>query len=208
MNIAIIGTGNVGLALAKVLATKEHEIFLGSRDAVKVSRIAGDMGVNVSGGTYDEAAAFGDIIILAVPWGAAQQVIEELGDIKGKILIDCINPLLPKLGGLAVGYTTSAAEQIAKWAKGAKVIKAFNSIGAQNFDNTQFEEQKASGFICGDDLEAKKIVSEIVEEVGFDVVDTGSLMMARLLEPLAMLWIDLAYVQGLGPDIAFKLLKR
>ncbi|MHA2184721.1 MAG: NADPH-dependent F420 reductase, partial [Promethearchaeota archaeon] len=154
------------------------------------------------------AAQFGEVIVLAVPWSAVKETIEVVGDLTGKIIIDCTNAVAPHLGGLLLGHTTSAAEKIAEWAKAAKVIKAFNSLGAENLTKLQYGSQSASTFICGDDMDAKSIVRNLGEELGFDVVDAGPLENARLLEPLAMLWIDLAYKQGMGTDIAFKLLRR
>ncbi|NIM50921.1 MAG: NAD(P)-binding domain-containing protein [Gemmatimonadales bacterium] len=111
-------------------------------------------------------------------------------------------------GSSKVKDLLAAAEEIAGWAKGARVVKAFNTLGAQNFLNPRFGGQVANMFICGDDVAAKSTVGKLVEELGFDLVDAGPLTSARLLEPLAMLWIRLAYAEGLGPEIAFKLLRR
>ena len=208
MKIGIIGTGNMGKGLGKILAEKNHEIMFGSRDPVNVLKLANSFGSNVSGGTYADAAQFGEVVVLAVPWSSAGESIEAAGDLNGKILVDCTNAVAPHLGGLLIGHTTSAAEKIAKWAEGAKVVKAFNSLGAENLRKLEFGTQNASTFICGDDLEAKSIVRSLGEEIGFDVIDAGPLTNARLIEPLAMLWIELAYKQGMGTDIAFKLLRR
>ena len=144
----------------------------------------------------------------ATPWEATLAAVDAAGDLSGRVVIDCTNPLLPQLAGLAVGTTTSAAEEVARAASGARVVKCFNTIGAQNFARPQFGDQRASMFLCGDDAEARATVSELASELGFDVVDAGPLKQARLLEPLAMLWISLAYQQALGPDIGFKLLRR
>ena len=208
MKIGIVGTGSMGKGLGKIWAEKSHEIMFGSRDPVNVEKLAKAFGENVYGGTYNDAAQFGEVVVLAVPWSAAKESIQVLGDLTGKILIDCTNAVAPHLGGLLLGHTTSAAEKIAEWAKGARVVKAFNSLGAENLTKLQFGTQNASTFICGDDFEAKSIVRKLGEELGFDVIDTGPLENARLIEPLAMLWIDLAYKQGMGTDIAFKLLRR
>jgi predicted dinucleotide-binding enzyme len=116
--------------------------------------------------------------------------------------------LNPGLQGLALGHTTSAAEAIAQWAQGARVVKAFNSTGANNMLDPNYGGQAASMLICGDDAAAKKVVLDLASELGFDAIDAGALSTARDLEPLAMLWIRLAYVQGLGRNIAFKLLRR
>ena len=208
MKIGIIGTGNMGKGLGKILAEKNHEIMFGSRDPVNVLKLANSFGSNVSGGTYADAAQFGEVVVLAVPWSSVREIIEVAGDLNGKILVDCTNAVAPHLGGLLIGHTTSAAEKIAKWAEGARVVKAFNSLGSENLTKLEFGTQNASTFICGDDLKAKSIVRDLGVEIGFDVVDAGPLSNARLIEPLAMLWIELAYKQGMGTDIAFKLLRR
>ncbi|MHA2035982.1 MAG: NADPH-dependent F420 reductase [Promethearchaeota archaeon] len=208
MKIGIIGTGSMGKGLGFIWAQKNHEIMFGSRDPVNAEKLATTSGPNISGGTYNDAAQFADIVVLAVPWSAVKETIQILGDLNEKIIIDCTNAVAPHLGGLLLGHTTSAAERIAEWAKGAKIIKAFNSLGAENLTKLQFGSQNASTFICGDDLGAKSIVRKLGEELDFDVVDAGPLENARLIEPLAMLWINLAYKQGMGTDIAFKLLRR
>ena len=107
-----------------------------------------------------------------------------------------------------MGFTTSVAEQIAAAVSGARVVKAFNSTGAGNMDNPDYDGMAASMFICGDDAPAKQVVAQLAQELGFDVVDAGGLTVARYLEPLAFLWVNQAYVQGEGPNIAFKLLRR
>ncbi|MFX1522829.1 MAG: NADPH-dependent F420 reductase [Promethearchaeota archaeon] len=208
MKIGIIGTGNMGKTLGKLWVAKNHLIMFGSRDPVNVLKLAQSFGPNVSGGTYAEAAQFGEIVVLAVPWSSAKDTIEVLGDLKGKILIDCTNAVAPNLGGLLVGHTTSAAEHIANWAEGAQVVKAFHTTGYEILNKLDFGTQKASTFICGDNLEAKSKVRQLAIDLGFDIIDVGPLKNARLTEPLAMLWIELAYNQGMGTDIAFKLLTR
>ena len=154
------------------------------------------------------AVAAADIVVLAVPWGSAQDAIRGAGDLRGKVVVDATNPLKPDLSGLALGHTTSAGEEIARWAAGAKVVKAFNTIGAQHMANPRFDGQSASMFICGDDAAAKKTVASLAAALGFEPVDAGPLTQARLLEPLALLWISMAYAYGQGTDIAFRLLRR
>jgi len=208
MKIGILGTGNVGRSLAKPWADKGHEIVFGSRDPEKALEIAESMGKNVCSATYEEAAKWGDVVVLATTYTATQDILKAVGDLTGKILVDCTNPIAPGLSGLMIGQTTSAGEEIAKITPSAKVVKAFNSMGVGNIANLQFGSETASTFICGDDEEAKSIVRSLGEDIGFDVVDTGPLSNARLLEPLAMLWIYLAFKYGMGQEIAFKLLRR
>ena len=208
MNIGIIGAGHVGGNLGKIWAKVGHKIVFGVRDlqSPKIRELIKSIGSNACAGSIAEAAVFGEVV--AVPWTAAKDAIQQAESLNGKILVDCTNPLNPDLSSLLIGHTTSAAEKIAQWAIGAKVVKAFNSLGAGNLPNLQFGAQKADTFICGDDAESKSVVTRLAKDIGFDVIDAGSLSSARLLEPLAMLWIQLAYKQGMGTDIAFKLLRR
>ena len=210
MKIGIIGAGNIGGTLGRAWAAKGHEVVFGVRDprGPKVQELVKATAGTARAATPAEAAAHGEVVLLATPWAAAQAALRGAGDLTGKILVDATNPLRPDLSGLTLGHTTSAAEEVARWAPGAKVVKAFNTIGAQHMANPRFGTQSASMLICGDDAAAKKAVLALAEVLGFDPVDAGPLTQARLLEPLAMLWISLAYAYGHGPDIAFKLLRR
>ncbi len=209
MKLAIIGSGNVGGALGKLWAEKGHDVTFGSRDpsadGVKAAAAAagGAAIANVAG-----AAAGAEVVVIAVPWTAVPATIEAAGDLSGKIILDATNPLEADLSGLAVDSSTSAAQEIAKLAGGAAVVKAFNSTGAGNYSNPAFGSQAASMLICGDDDDAKATVAQLTESLGFDVVDAGPLANASSLESLALLWIKLAYVVDLGPEIAWKLLRR
>ncbi len=191
LRIGILGSGNVGGALGRLWAAKGHDVVFGKR-----------------GASNREAASSSPVVVLTVPWPAAEEAIRDCGDLAGKILVDCTNPLAPDLKGLTVGLTTSAAEQVAGWAPGAKVVKAFNTIGAIDFGNADFGGVQADGFYCGDDAAAKSVVSGLISDAGMNPVDVGPLRNARLLEPLAMLWIDLAVNQKQGAGHAFKLLRR
>ena len=210
LKIAVLGAGNVGGALGRIWAAAGHDVVFGVPDPQSqrvVTTLAAMQGKGRAA-TNSQAAALASVIALSVPWPAAEQAIRTAGDLRGKILIDCTNPLAADLKGLVIGLTTSAAEQVAGWAPGAKVVKAFNTIGAANFGNARFGAQKADGFYCGDDAAAKTVVKQLIEETGLDPVDVGPLANARLLEPLAMLWIDLAVNQRQGANHAFKLLRR
>jgi len=204
VKIGIIGAGNIGGTLGRAWAAKGHEVVFGVRDprGPKVQELVKATGGKARAASPAEAAAHGEVVLLATPWAAAQAALRGAGDLTGT------NPLRPDLSGLTLGHTTSAAEEVARWAPGAKVVKAFNTIGAQHMANPRFGTQSASMLICGDDAAAKKAVLALAEVLGFDPVDAGPLAQARLLEPLAMLWISLAYAYGHGPDIAFKLLRR
>lgn len=206
--IAVLGGGNVGGALARIWAGAGHSVSIGVPDpehsqAARSARIT-----DIPLLTNREAAAAAEIVVLAVPWPAAEAAVHAAGDLAGKILIDCTNPLASDLSGLAIGTTTSAAEVIALQAHGAHVVKAFNTIGAGNYGNAMFRGVRADGFYCGDDAQAKATVRDLIADIGLEPVDVGPLRNARYLEPLAMLWIDLAVRQKQGMDHAFKLLRR
>ncbi|NTV47115.1 MAG: NAD(P)-binding domain-containing protein, partial [Chlorobiales bacterium] len=158
--------------------------------------------------TNSEAAAFGEVILLAVPWNSAEQIIKTCGSLDDKVLIDCINPLQNDYRSLAIGFNTSAAEEIANWVPTAKVVKAFNTISDKVIRlGPKFGSEIASGFYCGDDKTAKDIVAQLTRDLGFDPVDVGGLCMARYLEPMTSLFIHIA-MNGMGSNIAFKILKR
>jgi len=145
--------------------------------------------------------------VLATPWAGTEDALRNAGDLSGRIVLDCTNPLSPDMSGL-VG-DKSAAEQVASWAKGAKVVKIFNSTGFKNMDNPKYGDDRVTMFYCGDDAEAKKVAAGLAEGLGFEAVDAGPLSEARSLEYLALLWIHLAYGPAkLGPGIAFKLVRR
>jgi len=210
MNIGIIGAGNVGGALGKGWAASGHQVKFGVRNSAKPEVVAllKDAGPRASAATVSEAAAFGEVVVLTVPWNMAQAALATAGDLAGKVLVDCTNPLKPDLSGLAVGPDTSAAEQIARWAKGARVVKCFNTTGSDNMANPKYGQDRVVMFLAGDDAAAKTTVARLGEDLGFEMVDAGGLETARLLEPLAMLWIHLAFKCGLGRGFAFKLLRR
>ena len=208
MKIGIIGAGDVGGTLGKIWRQRNHEVMFGVRNlqSQNVRRLA-QMDKSLRFGDINEAVAFGNVILFAIPWTSVEETVRKSGNLSGKIVIDPTNPLTPDLKQLAL-EDTSVAEMIADLAKGAKVVKAFNTIGAKTLNNLIFGSDRADLFICGDDTPSKRVVGELATDIGFDVVDVGSLANARMLENLALLWIELALRQQLGPNIAFKLLRR
>lgn len=209
MKIAIIGTGSVGRALGVGWAHKGHTVIFGSRQPaeVKVQQMVAVAGNGAWAALPDAAAAAAEVVVLAVPGTAVTSTVPTLGDLNGKIVVDATNPIAPGLQ-LAVGHTTSGAEQVAALAPGAYVIKAFNTTGAENMANPMYGGEPITMFICGDDATAKTAVAQLAQELGFEVADVGNLDKARLLEPMALVWITLAMPQGMGRNIAFKLVRR
>jgi 8-hydroxy-5-deazaflavin:NADPH oxidoreductase len=210
MNIAILGAGNVGGALAKALAAKGHGIALGVRDpaASKYKELAAKVGEGTRVVGIREAAAASEAIVLATPWSATQAVLEQVaGALQGKTLLDCTNPITPGFK-LALGHTTSGGEMVAAWAKGAHVYKVFNITGYNIMEDPNVDGRPAMMLVAGDNDEHKPKVLQLVRDVGFEALDFGKLENARLLEPLALVWIRLAHQHGLGRDFAFGLLRR
>jgi len=185
-------------------------VIFGSREPGSggLKKLLDRAGSNARAASLQEAAKSGEVLLLATPWPVTKDVLQGLGDLTGKILIDAVNPVLPDLSGLALGNTTSAGEQVAGWARGAKVVKAFNTVGSNIMENSAFGHDKPVLFFCGDDAGAKTVVKQLAAGLGFEGVDAGPLTQARVLEPFALLWISLAFKAGLGREIAFKLLRR
>jgi predicted dinucleotide-binding enzyme len=210
MRIGILGAGRVGGNLGRIWSRSGHEVTFGVPDPTdpKVLDLLASLDGRARAVAVAEAATFGDVIVLATPWLATRQSLESAGDLAGKVLVDCTNPHLADLSGLEIGHTTSAAEEVARWAPGARVVKAFNTVGHAHLGNADFASGPLTGFLCGDDPDAKRLVAVLVEEAGLDPVDAGPLQRARLLEAVAMLGIHLAVHQGLGGDIGIALVRR
>jgi hypothetical protein len=207
MKIGIVGSGNVGGALGRRFAQQGHSVIFGTRrpDSPEAAELAAVPGARVA--SQQDAARSAEIIVLATPWPATAGAVRALGDLKGKILLDCTNPLKPDLSGLELGTTTSAGEQVAQWAPGARVVKIFNTIGSNVMDNPAFPHGPATLFYCGDDAAAKSAARDLAAQIGFDPVDAGPLRQARVLEPLALLWVSLAF-GGMGREIVLGLIRR
>jgi predicted dinucleotide-binding enzyme len=194
MNLTIIGTGNVGSALGKLWAAKGYAITYVSRDpkSSKVQQLLKETGHGAKGAAHRDAASAAEVVVLATPWEGTKNAIEACGNLSGKTLIDATNPLKPGSFDLAVGFDTSGAEQVAEWARGAKVIKDFNTLGADLYATPRINGQQASMFLCGDDAGAKATATRLTEDLGFEAIDCGPLTSSRLLEPMCALWLKLA----------------
>jgi predicted dinucleotide-binding enzyme len=160
-------------------------------------------------GTNAEAVAFGDVVILAVPFAAIDTALADAGSLEGRVLWSCVNALRPDLSGLAVGFDNSAAEEVARRARGARVVSAVppfaHAIAAPSLEYDG--DLAPTVFLCGDDDGAKRIVESLVRDIGAHPVDAGPLTAARLVEPAAMLVVSLAYA-GVPRDLGLRLLER
>ncbi|MDD5674833.1 MAG: NAD(P)-binding domain-containing protein [Chitinivibrionales bacterium] len=214
MNVGIIGSGDVGRALGKGLLDLGYFVKIGSREPAseKIKAWLAEVGSNASSGTFEEAARFGDVAILATLWSGAENALTLAGpqNLKDKVVIDVTNPLIfSKNGppGLALGFTDSAGEQVQRRLKDARVVKAFNTVGFSHMVNPQFPGGPPDMFICGNDAHAKKVVTLFCKAFGWGVVDMGDITAARLIEPLALVWITYG-VHAKSWNHAFKLLRK
>jgi len=189
--IAIIGNGNVGGALARGLKRAGYEVRAVDDDKAAVR----------------DTATWGDIVILAVPFGAIGDVVKTAGEVLGgKTVVDVTNALDADMS-LAVGFSTSGAEELQKKLPKARVVKAFQTVFAQHMDSGKLRDQPLTAFVAGDDAGAKSSVLALARDIGFDAVDAGPLRNARLLEPLGYFNIQLGYVLGMGTKIGFRLVR-
>ncbi len=209
MKIAIIGLGNVGSALARGWKGR-HDLLLGTRGATDPD--TKELAVQTGGKLLSQAdaARAAEIVVLALPWNAAEKAVAGLGDLTGKIIIDCMNPLGMVDGklGLLVGHSISGGEILAGWLPGVSIVKTLNQVGAEIMaDNARMAARPAM-FMAGDDPQAKSKVAQLLADLGFEAMDAGDLKMARILEPYGMVWINQALLRGKGRDWAFAALPR
>ncbi len=203
MTIAILGTGNMAKGLAKLFVAAGETVALGSRDAAKAAAAAQALGAGVSGADLRSAAEAADLVVLAVPYGAAGETVAAAGGLAGKTVLDISNPVTPDFSGLTLGHTTSAAEEIQALAPEARVVKAFNTVFAEVLQaGGRVDGRPATVFLAGDDEAAVEAVAALAEAAGFSTLKLGGLAMARHLEPLGFLNIALGYGRGLGTGIA------
>lgn len=195
MKIGILGSGNVGHALADGWLNQGHDVMIGTRSPGKLADWKSRAGDRGRVGSFAEAAGFGNVVVLAVKGSAAVDVVDGVGAdlLNGKTVMDATNPIAdtPPENGVLHFFTTfdeSLMERLQKAAPGAKFVKAFNSIGAGLMVKPDFGGVRPSMFICGSDEGAKREAGELIGAFGFDVEDMGGIEAARAIEPLCMLW--------------------
>jgi predicted dinucleotide-binding enzyme len=208
--IGIIGSGDVATALAKGFRKHGYNVMLGSRDKTKQDKLKKETGA--SAGSFQDAASFGEIVVLAVKGSAGESIVSSLSEtLKGKTVIDTTNPLAeqPPVNGVLRFFTSpeeSLMERLQKTVPEAHFVKAFNSVGNPFMIDPEFNDRPTM-FICGNNDPAKKAVSALLEKVGWEVEDMGCAESARAIEPLCILWC----IPGLRENRwshAFKLLKK
>ena len=202
MRIGVLGTGRMGSTLGRLWAHAGHQICFGSRTPQKAQLLAESIGSPTCGGSYADAATFGDVVVLATQWAGVSDALQAAGTLSDKILIDCTLPIVNR--EKAVDGNSSGAEEIARLVPDAKVVKAFNTIHYEHFGATGFETP-LTAFYCGDDAAAKTIAAELAIDLGVEPLDAGPLFLASFLEGMGLLYIYLSFVQGYGSTIGFKM---
>lgn len=205
MHIAIIGTGNVGRAVVLGLKGKGHDITFGTRNPEDPALHTFAAAAGASVATPADAARGADVILIALPWAAVESAVAALGDLTGKIVIDCTNPIArtPAGMGLALGHTASGGEAVQRWLPLARVVKTLNQTGAEIIADAPRLPHSPVMFMAGNDDTAKIRVAEILTDLGFDPLDAGDITQSRLLEPFAMVWINQAILRAKGRNWAF-----
>jgi 8-hydroxy-5-deazaflavin:NADPH oxidoreductase len=203
MKIAIIGTGNIGAALATKWTNKGHIINLGVKDENNFKGIDLMKKENIKVYSIKEAVSISDVVLIATPPTAIFEIAEQLGDVTGKIIIDATNNVAQKINP----YPTVFHFLVEKTA--AEVVKCFNSTGFENIADTNYNGETIDMFMAGDSEKAKLIAEQLAMDAGFGAcINFGKADKVALLEKFALSWINLAIMQGYGRNIALRLVKR
>ncbi len=208
MRIGILGSGLMGGKLGTIFARAGHEVvFSYARSERKLSRLARDAGKAARAGTPREAAQGADAVLLAVHWSRLDDVLQQAGDLTGRVIVTCSLPMNAADTELVVAHTSSGAEELAKRLAGARVVGAFNTVPSEVLFSVYEARRKPvrpSLVVCGDDAAAKETAAALAHDVGFDPVDAGPLRIARYAEPFALLVAQLAYEGDAGPELAYR----
>jgi predicted dinucleotide-binding enzyme len=203
MKIGILGTGDVGRALGTGFVSRGHEVMMGGRDAAsaKAKAWAASAGPRARTGSFAEAAAFGEAVVIATLWSGTENALTlaKPDAMAGKLVMDATNPLVfaPNAPpALALGHTDSGGEQVQRWLPKARVVKVFNIVGHTEMVDPAFEHGPPDMFYCGNDEAAKKQVAEFLTAFGWRSTDIGGIEGARVLEPLCILWVLYGFKTG------------
>jgi predicted dinucleotide-binding enzyme len=212
MKIGILGSGDVGKALARGFASRNHEVMISSREPEKLQEFIVEQNGRVRSGSFEEAAKFGELVVIATLFSGTKHAIDlaRPSNFAGKPVIDCTNPLKfedGKMPALSIGFDNSAGEEVQRWLPDAKVVKAFNIIGNQFMVDPKFAAGPPTMFIAGNDDGAKKTVSSLIESLGWQgaVSDLGGIEEARYLESMCIVWVHYGIRTG-SWDHAIKML--
>ena len=208
MRIGILGSGLMGGKLGTIFARAGHEVvFSYARSEQKLQVLARDTGGKARAGTPREAAQETDAVLLAVHWSRTEDLLNQTGDLSGKLILTCSLPMNEDSTELVVAHTSSGAEELAKMIPKARVVAAFQTVPSEVLFGVYEARRRArrpSLVYCGDDESGKGVAAELIRDVGFDPVDAGPLRIARYTEPFALLVAQLAYEGEGGPELAYR----
>jgi predicted dinucleotide-binding enzyme len=212
MKIGIIGSGLMGAALGRSWARAGHEvIYTFSRSREKLEALARESGPGARAGDVREAVQGTDAVLLAVRWSTLNDALARAGSFHGRIVITCSLPMTEDDSALAIGHTTSGAEELARRVPGARIVAAFNTIPSELITRRlerEIEDPIGDVVLCGDDEDAKSVAATLVRDAGFEPRDAGPLRIARYQEPFGLLIGQLAYETELGPEVGYRILPR
>ncbi len=208
MRVGILGSGLMGGKLGTLFARAGHEVvFSYSHSQKKLERLARDAQGSARAGTPREAAQEADAVLLAVHWSRMDDVLDQAGDLSGKVIVTCSLPMNADNTELILAHTSSGAEVLAEKVPGADVIAAFNSVPSEvlfGVFETRGNATRPSLVYCGDKPTGKHLAARLIRDVGFDPVDAGPLRIARYIEPFGLLVGQLAYEGKEGPELAYR----
>lgn len=208
MRVGILGSGLMGGKLGTIFVRAGHDVvFSYAREREKLERLARDSGGVARAGTPAEAARDADVVLLAVHWSRVDEVLNQAGDLTGKVIVTCSMPMNADDTELVVGRTSSGAEELAKKAPSAHVVSAFGTVPSEVFFSvfeTAGSGTRPSLFYCGDNAAAKMVAVQLIRDVGFEPLDVGPLRMARYTEPFTFLTARLAYEGDKGSAVAYR----
>lgn len=210
MKIGILGSGNMGAALSTRFTAAGHDISMTARDLDKAREVASKISPKVTVVEPSQVSEGVDLIVNATYYNDSPEALRGAGDLSGKIVVDITNPITPDMSGLVVGHTTSSAEELAKQFPQATFLKAFNTVFAPIWlQGPDFGQGRtAQTLYCGDDENAKQILKSLIDSTGFEGIDCGPLYNARLLEPMGLLIIYLAFGAGHGTQFNATFISR
>jgi len=208
MRIGILGSGLMGGKLGTLFARAGHDVvFSYARSEQKLKKLARDARGKARAGTPRQAAQEADAILLAVHWSRVDDVLQQAGDVSGKVMVSCSLPMNADDSDLVIAHTSSGAEALAKKLPKARVVSAFGTVPSEVlFDVFEARRRatKPSLVYCGDDASSKQVAAQLIRDVGFDPVDAGPLRIARYTEPFTLLIAQLAYEGDQGPELAYR----
>ena len=208
MRIGILGSGLMGGKLGTIWTRAGHEVvFSYSHSEQKLKKLARDAKGKARAGSPREAAQEADAVLLAVHWSRVDDVLQQAGDLSGKIIVSCSLPMNADDTDLVIAHTSSGAEELAKKLPKARVVSAFSTVPSEVLFGVFEARRKATKpnvVYCGDDAGSKKIAAQLIRDVGFDPIDAGPLRLARYIEPFTLLIGRLAYEGDKGPELAYR----